>query len=229
MTIATKVPVTFPATPDATPADQIPNPEFAKFADDATIERTAAALEAKGYVVHVAEDAASAKDLIIGLLPEGAEVNQGASETLEELGVTDVIENSGRFDPIRARTRAMDRNTPEGVRAMRKLGGTPDYFLVSAHALVEDGTLVLASTTGSQLGPVAFGAGEVIFAIGAQKIVPDLATAFRRIEQRSLPLEHARMQKLYGVNSSINKLLIVNKEFRPGRFTIVLIKEPIGA
>lgn len=229
MTLATKPLVTFPATPDATPADQIPNPEFAVLADEATIERTVAALRAKQYIVHVVEDGASAKELIVGLIPEGAEVNQGASETLEELGVTDEIENSGRFDAVRPKTRLMDRTTPDGVRAMRKLGGTPDYFLVSAHALVEDGTLVIASNTGSQLGPVAFGAGEVIFAIGTHKIVPDLATAFRRIEQRSLPLEHARMQKLYGVNSSVNKILIVNREFRPGRFTIVLVKEPIGA
>lgn len=229
MTVAAKPLVSFPATPDATPADQIPNPEFAVLADDATIERTAAALRAKHYAVHVVEDAAAAKELIVGLIPEGAEVSQGASETLEDLGVTDEIENSGRFDAIRPRTRAMDRSTPEGVRAMRKLGGSPDYFVNSAHALTEDGTLVIASNTGSQLGPLAFGAGEVIFAIGTHKIVPDLATALRRIEERSLPLEHARMQKLYGVNSSVNKILIVNKEFRPGRFTIVLIKEPIGA
>jgi hypothetical protein len=229
MTVATQPSTTFEPTPDATPSDQIPNPQFAQLADDVTIERTAAALRAKHYNVHVVETGAEAKDLILGLLPEGAEVNQGASETLEDLGITHEIETSGRFDAVRPRTRAMDRTTPEGVRAMRKLGGTPDWFLVSAHALTEDGTLVLASNTGSQLGPVAFGAGEVIFAIGTQKIVKDLDTAFRRIEERSLPLEHARMQKLYGVNSSVNKILIINKEFRPGRFTVVLIKELIGA
>jgi hypothetical protein len=123
----------------------------------------------------------------------------------------------------------MDRTTPEGVRAMRKLGAVPDYYLVSAHALTEDGTLVLVSNTGSQLAPVAFGAGEVIFAIGSQKIVPDLESAMQRIEDHSLVLEHARMRKLWGSNSAVNKILIINKEFRPGRFTIVLIKEPVGA
>ena len=217
------------ATAASTPADQIPNPEFVVPADDATIERTVEALMAKGYVVHVAETAAEARQLLVGLVPDGAEVSQGASETLEHLGVTDVIEHSGRFDAVRPRTRAMDRTTPEGVRAMRKLGASPDYYLNSVHALVEDGTLVIASNTGSQLGPIAFGAGQVIFAIGTHKIVPNLATAFRRIEERSLPLEHARMQKLYGINSAVNKILIVTREFRPGRFTIVLVKELVGA
>ena len=203
--------------------------EFAKPADDAAIERTATAMRDKGYVVHVVDDKAAAKDLIVNLVPEGAEVNQGASETLDELGVTEAIEQSGRFDAVRPRTRAMDRSTPEGLRAMRKLGAVPDYFLVSAQALTEDGTLVIASNTGSQLAPVAFGAGEVIFAIGSQKIVPDLETAMTRIEEHSLVLEHSRMRKLWGANSAINKILIIRKEFRAGRFTVVLIKEPVGA
>src|SRR5215213_8770859 len=109
MTLATKLPITFPATPDATPADQIPNPEFARPADEATIDRTAAALRTKQYNVYVVENGAAAKDLIVGLVPEGAEVNQGASETLDDLGVTAEIEESGRFDAVRPRTRAMDR------------------------------------------------------------------------------------------------------------------------
>ncbi len=203
--------------------------EFAEPADDAAIARTVQAMREKGYVVHVAADGAAAKELIISLVPEGAEVNQGASETLDELGVTEAIEQSGRFDAVRPRTRAMDRSTPEGLRAMRKLGAVPDYFLVSAQALVEDGTIVVASNTGSQLAPVAFGAGEVIFAIGSQKIVPDLETAMQRIEEHSLVIEHSRMRKLWGANSAVNKLLIIRKEFRPGRFTVVVIKEPVGA
>jgi acyl-CoA hydrolase len=228
MAIATKTDPTTETFDADTPADQIPNPEFGVPADAATVERTAAALRGKGYAVHVVDTAREARDLITSLLPEGAEVSQGASETLEDIGVTAEME-SGRYDNVRLRTRAMDRTTPEGIRAMRKLGVGPDYFVNSAHAVTEDGTIVLASNTGSQLAPIAFGAGEVIFAIGTQKLVPDLETAFRRIEERSLPLENARMQKIYGVNSNIRKLLIIRGESRPGRITVVLIKEPVGA
>jgi acyl-CoA hydrolase len=201
---------------------------FGEPADDATIERTVAGLRAKGYAVHVVETAAEARDTIMSLLPEGAEVGQGASHTLEVIGVTHEIEESGRYDAVRKHTRSMDRSTPEGLRAMRKLGVGPDWFVNSAHAVTEDGTIVVASNTGSQLAPLAFGAGEVIFAIGSQKIVPDLETAFRRIEEHILPLESQRMQGLYGIDSEIKKLLVIYKEFRPTRFTIVLIKEPIG-
>ena len=201
---------------------------FGDRADDATIERTAAALRAKGHVVHVVETGEDAKKLILDLLPEGAEVGQGASTTLEVIGVTHELEESGHYDAVRKHTRSMDRTTPEGLRAMRKLGVGPDWFVNSAHAVTEDGTIVIASNSGSQLAPLAFGAGEVIFAIGSQKLVPDLETAMRRIEEYTLPLESARMQGIYGIDSEIKKILIIHKEMRAGRITVVLIKEPVG-
>ena len=202
---------------------------FAQPADRDTIEATAAALRDKGYDVHIADDAADAKRIVFELLPDGAEVGQGASQTLDAIGITHELEESGRYDAVRARTRAMDRSTPEGLRDMRKLGVGPDWYVNSAHAVTLDGTIVVASNTGSQLAPLSFGAGEVIFVIGSQKLVPDLETAMQRLEEHSLPLEHARMQGLYGINSEIKKILIIHREFRPTRFRVVLVREPVGA
>jgi hypothetical protein len=201
---------------------------FGERATDETIERTADALRGKGYAAHVVENGEEATSVVLGLLPEGAEVGQGASTTLDKIGLTAAIEESGRFNAVRKRTRSMDRTTPEGLRAMRKLGVGPDWYVNSAHALTIDGTVVDVSNTGSQLAPLAFGAGEVIFVIGSQKIVPDLETAMRRIEEHTLPLENERMQGLYGTDSEIKKVLIIHKEFRPERFTFVLVKEPVG-
>ena len=201
---------------------------FGERASDRAIERTADALRAKGYAVHVVETGEAARDLVVGLLPEGAEVGQGASKTLELTGITHEIEESGRYDAVRKHTRSMDRSTPEGLRAMRKLGVGPDWYVNSAHALTEDGTFVVASNTGSQLAPLAFGAGEVIWVIGSQKLVPDFETAMRRLETHTLALENQRMQGIYGTDSEIKKVLVIHKEFRPSRFTVVLIKEPVG-
>ena len=212
----------------ASPSVATTTDAFGARASDEAIERTAAALRAKGYAVHVVESGEEARQVVAELLPEGAEVGQGASTTLEEIGITHDIEESGRFDAVRKRTRSMDRTTPEGIRAMRKLGVGPDWYVNSVHALTEDGTIVDVSNTGSQLAPLAFGAGEVIFVIGSQKIVRDVETAMRRIEEHTLPLENQRMQGLYGTDSEIKKVLIIHKEFRPERFTFVLIKEPVG-
>ena len=202
--------------------------DFGARASDETIERTAEALRAKGYAVQVVENGEEARKVIFDLLPDGAEVGQGASTTLEAIGFTHELEESGRFDAVRKHTRSMDRTTPEGLRAMRKLGVGPDWYVNSAHAVTLDGTIVVASNTGSQLAPLAFGAGEVIFAIGSQKLVPDLETAMQRIEEHTLPLESVRMQGIYGIDSEIKKVLIIHKESRPGRITVVLIKEPVG-
>src|SRR5262245_41791949 len=96
-----------------------PNPTFAAPADATTIERTAAALRGKGYDVHVARDETDAKEIVLALVPEGAEVGAGASATLQAIGVTDVIDNSGRYDAMRPKLWAMDRET-QG-REIRKL------------------------------------------------------------------------------------------------------------
>ena len=103
----------------------------------------------------------------------------------------------------------------------------PDWYVNSAHAITEDGTIVVASNTGSQLAPLAFGAGEVIFAAArrsSSRISPPRSSASRSTRCRS----SERMQGLYGIDSEIKKLLIIRKEFRPTRFTVVIIKEPVG-
>jgi L-lactate utilization protein LutC len=202
--------------------------DWGALADDATIHKTADALRAKGYEVFVADDAESARQIVLEKLPKGAEVSQGASKTLEETGITAAIEESGDYDAIRPKTHKLDYKTEEGRATGRKMGASPDWWINSAHAVTEDGTLVLASNTGSQLGPIAFGAGNVIFVIGAQKIVPDLDAAMRRIDEHVIPLENDRMQGMYGVNTNQSKLLIINKEIRQGRFTVVLVREPLG-
>lgn len=203
-----------------------PNPEFAPPAGPDTIERTAVALRAKGYDVHIADDLASAKKAVLDLVPEGAEVGMGASKTMDKIGVTAEIEKSGRYDAVRPKLWAMDRETQ--TREIRKLGAAPDVWLNSAHAVTEDGSIVIASFGGSQQGPIVSGAGKVVFAIGSQKIVPDLPTALRRVQEYSYPLEDARMREAYGMGSAVNKILIVNGEYMPGRISVVLIREAIG-
>jgi hypothetical protein len=209
------------------PIERLPvNEAFAVPAQSAAIERTAEALRAHGFDAQIVPDAAAARDLLLSLIPEGAEVGEGASVTLDQIGVTEIVEKSGRYDAIRPRTRTMDRATQ--MREIRKLGAAPDVQINSVQAVTEDGRLVVASMTGSQLGPIAFGAGRVILVVGSQKIVPDLATAFRRVEEYSFPVEDAKIQEAYGRHSAVNKMLVLNGEVAPGRVTVILLREAAG-
>ena len=109
----------------------------------------------------------------------------------------------------------------------RRHVATMDVVIGSVHAVTEDGHVVIASASGSQLAAYAFGASRVIWVVGAQKIVEDLDEAFARIEQHSLPLESERLQQVYGQPSIVGKQLVISHE-RPGRITLLLLAEAIG-
>jgi hypothetical protein len=199
---------------------------FAVPADDARVSRAAAALEANGITVLRAADAADAKRIVLGLIPHGSQVHLGASRSLEQSGITDEIETSGRYDPIRPRVRGMDRKTQ--AAEIRRLISAPEVMLGSVHAVTETGSLIAASAGGSQLGPYAAGAGRVILVVGTQKIVSDLDEGLRRIDEYAFPLEDARAQAAYGRHSGVNKVLIIKRELLPGRITVVLVDEALG-
>jgi len=194
-------------------------------ADDVRVKRTMAALEANGITVLRASDAA-AKRMVLDLIPDASPVHQGASQTLDVLGITYEIEKSGRYAALRPRIWSMDRETE--AQEIRRLGAAPDVMLGSVHAVTESGSLLVASMSGSQLGPYASGAGRVIFVVGTQKIVPDLEQGLLRINEYAYRLEDARAQAAYGVRSAVNKVLIINREITPGRITVVFVDEVLG-
>ena len=199
---------------------------FATLADEASVRTATAALEANGISVLRAANAAEARRIVLGLIPDGAQVYHGASQSLEETGITAELEKSGRYDPIRPRIWSMDRETQ--ADEIRRLSAAPEVMLGSVHAVTETGSLLTASMGGGQLGPYASGAGRVILVVGTQKIVSDLEDGLRRIDEHALPLEDARAQAAYGVHSAVNKVLIINREITPGRITVVLVDEVLG-
>jgi hypothetical protein len=201
------------------------NEAFALPADTAAVDRAAEALCAHGFDARVVDTGAEAREMVLSLIPEGAEVGEGASVTLDQIGVTEALEQSGRYNAVRPKTRSMDRATQ--LREIRKLGAAPDFHVNSVQAVTEDGLMLDVSATGSQIGPLAFGAGKLIIVAGSQKVVPDLASAFRRAREYSYPIEDVKMQELYGMHSSIRKTLVYEADM-PGRTTVILVREPVG-
>jgi hypothetical protein len=199
---------------------------FGTVADEPSVKRTVAALEANGITVLRAPDSATAKRIVLDLIPDAAQVYHGASQTLDVVGITDEIDKSGRYEPLRPQIWSMDRKT-EGDE-IRRLGAAPDVMLGSVHAVTETGSLIAASMSGSQLGPYVSGAGRVILVVGTQKIVRDLEEGLLRINEYAYRLEDARAQAAYGIRSAVNKVLVINREITPGRITVVLVDEVLG-
>jgi hypothetical protein len=203
-----------------------PAPSFAGPASADRLERAASALRANGFAVEILDDAAAARSRVKDLIPEGASVFTGASETLRLSGIDADINTSGCFEALRPRVLAMDRVAE--ADEFRRLLACPDVIVASVAALTETGSLVIASGSGSQLPAFAGGAAQAIWIVGAQKVVPDLSAALRRVEEYALPLESARTQEAYGWPSAVNRLLILNAEVQPGRGTVLLLREAIG-
>ena len=200
--------------------------DFAAPASDAEIDRLAANLRDRNFEVVIVDSAADVKGAVLERIPEGAQVHSGKSKTLEDAGVFKELMESDRYDFIRRRTMKMDRAT-QGDE-IRRLSSAPDVMLGSVQAVTLAGQLVVTSASGSQIGPYASGAGKLILVVGSQKIVPDLDTAIRRIEEYVFPWEDARLREQLGIGTAITRTLIIERDFRPGRTTIVLVREPIG-
>ena len=199
---------------------------FERPASEASVRRATLALEANGITVRRAQSMAEARRIVLQLVPEGSEIHHGASQSLEVTGISRELETSGRYAPIGAQTRLMDRAT-QG-HEIRRLTAAPDVMLGSVQAVTETGSLLAASMSGSQLAPYVAGAGRVILVVGTQKVVADVDEGLRRINEYAFPLEDARALEAYGIHSAVNKVVIINREIVPGRITVVLVDEAIG-
>jgi hypothetical protein len=198
---------------------------FTTLPDDQTLAATVVALEEHGSSVEVVDDFDAARDAVLARIPEGSSVMTNTSVTLEETGIANAINGDGPYESMRNKLMALDFATQ--LQEMKAIGGQPDYSVGSVHAVTRDGTLVIASASGSQLASYAWGAANVIFVIGAQKLVPTLAVAHERIYEHSLKLEDARALAAYGQNSSVGKILELHQEL-PGRIHIVIIRQVVG-
>jgi hypothetical protein len=147
------------------------------------------------------------------------------SVTLDETGIAPTIDAGGLYESARTRMMALDYATQ--LQEMKAVAGQPDFALGSVHAVTRDGALLIASASGSQLASYVWGARNVIFVVGAQKLVPTVEAARERIYEHSLTLEDARAYAAYGQNSFVGKILEIHQEL-PGRIHVVLIRKAVG-
>lgn len=199
-----------------------------RLADEQTIKKTIKALERNGIETIVVANGKEAKEKALALIPEGSEVMTMTSVTLETIGLSEEINRKdGKFKPVRDKLYAMERKTQ--AQEMNRLGAAPQFVVGSVQAVTEDGHLLIASNTGSQLPAYAYGALHLLWVVGVQKIVKNIDEGIKRLYEYCLPLESERAKKAYGVpGSAINKILIINKEVQPKRAALILVKEKLG-
>ncbi len=200
---------------------------WSRMPDDATIKKTAAAIEARNIRVILADTAEDALRAVVDLLPEGAEVMNGYSTTLIEIGFDRALrENRKGWRDYHAVITA--ENDEEKRHALRRKSVAADYFLSGVQAITESGEVVGCDKTGSRMGAWPHAAAHLILVSGTNKIVPTLEAALRRCREYALPLENQRAERTYGTGSRIGKYVILTHEAEEGRITLVLIRERLG-
>jgi hypothetical protein len=203
--------------------------DFKTLATPADIEKTAKALTEHHFIPITVNTKEEALAKIKELIPPGVSIMNGASETLREIGFTDYLKSKAH--PWKNLHEAILVETDQTKQAdLRRQAILSDFYLGSAHALSHTGEIVVASNSGSQLPHVVYTSPNVILVIGAQKLTPTLLDALRRIEEYVVPLEDARMNKVYGYGTTYAKTVILRRE-NPAlgrKVYIIIVNEALG-
>ncbi len=194
--------------------------------DEAAIARTVEALRARNIHVIVTNTGEEAHHALIQLLPEGAEICDSTSETLDAIGFTAFVRGNPRFtnlhDGYAAEPDLAKRND------LRRRASIADYFIGSVQAIAETGEVFVASATGSQLAPYAYAAKRVIWVVGVQKIAPTFDAAMQRVRGHTLARHDQWLADMGRAPTPIGKLGIIEHESQAGRITLILVKELLG-
>lgn len=197
--------------------------------DQGTIAKTLDAVKNRGIIAEQVSTPQEALERITKIIPEGAELMTGASKTLEEIGFTQLLK-TGSHGWKNLRDRIVAEKDPVRQAEMRRQSVTVDYFLGSVHAISENGELIVASASGSQIPSYAYTSKNVIWVAGAQKIVRSLEDGLKRVREYSLARESERMRGLGFPGSVITKILIIEREpaQMKRQLNLILVNQKLG-
>lgn len=197
--------------------------------DDNTIEVTTKALKERNIEAMVVATKEEALAKVIELIPQGASVNNGSSRTLEQIGLVDYLKSDTHgWNNLHASVVA--ESDPAKKQELRNASLFAEYYLGSVHALAQTGELIIASASGSQLPPIVFTSKNIIFVVGAQKIMPTHAEAMQRIREYVVPLEDVRMKEVGMGGTVLSKVLTIECEpaFMGRKVMVIIVKEKLG-
>jgi hypothetical protein len=193
------------------------------------VEQTADAVRARGIKVDIVESGTQALERIQQLIPEGAHINTGASRTLKDIGLEDLlVSKTHSWRNLKDEVLAEQDFSKQSE--LRRKSSLAEYYLGSVQAVAQTGEIVIASAMGNQIAAYAFTSPNIVWVVGVQKIVPTLSDAITRVRDYNFPQEDARMKTLGYPGSFLGKLLIFEGEApQLGRnVNLILVNENVG-
>lgn len=198
-------------------------------------ETLAKAFKKRGMDFCYCPDISSAKQQILSLIPKGASVSWGGSESMEEAGIIDAVK-SGDYQAIDRKS----ASTPEEARALYGKIVCCDYFLTSTNAFTKDGELINIDGAANRVACIAHGPSHVIILASMDKMCTSVEDAINRVHTLAAPPNAIRV----GANTPCSKtgvcadclspdcicceVLITRYSKIPGRMHVILCGEKLG-
>lgn len=192
-------------------------------------------LKARHFDAYYCRNREEALAKALELIPEGASVGWGGSQTCQQIGLLDAV-NHGSY---RALDRSKCENAQERERMQREMFGA-DFFLTGANGLSLDGQMVNIDGTGNRVAAIIYGPENVLVVAGMNKVADDLQDAIRRARTIAAPMNKQRFDiqtpcAVTGtcadckVEGCICNQIVITRHCRPaGRIKFILVGEDLG-
>ena len=201
-----------------------------------TIKRTLENLKKHNIDARFVPDKETALREALSLIPRGARVGMGGSQTVREIGLLDAL-RKGEYKLVDQYEEGISKE--ENMRR-RVEGMRCEFFISGTNAVTEDGALVNIDGMGNRTSAITFGPSRVIIVVGRNKVVRDVEAGLERAQKYVAP----RNAKRFGVGTPCaesgecsdcshpericNIYSIVKRQWTPGRITVIIVDQDLG-
>ena len=192
-------------------------------------------MEKKNLEAYYCATSKGAVEKALSLMPEGASITWGGSESIKECGLMDAIKGANYELIDRA-----DAKTPEEDRIMYSRQVMADFFLMSSNAITIDGELVNIDGRANRVSLLCWGPQNVIVIAGMNKIASDVESAIQRVRDAAAPPNTVRLNKntpcaqtgrcgnCYSPDCICSQIVITRRSSTPKRIKVILVGEELG-
>ena len=205
---------------------------------DAKVHRTIENLKRNNINAMYFENRVLAKAEIMSLITINDSIGLGGSMTVKEIGLLNELRNGGY--------KIFDRFAPEITREekweIQRQALLSDVFLTSSNAITVQGEILNIDHSGNRVAAMLYGPNKVYIIIGINKIVDDLDAGIKRIRKLAAPLNAKRGESEYqppcltvadcidcdSPERICNSFVLIKRQYRKDRITVVIINEELG-
>ena len=179
-------------------------------------------LNRHGLDAHLVPTIEAARELVLELCAPYKSFGWAGSDTTRSLGVLEELKKRG----AEIHDHWQQGLSQEQDLEIRLAQGRSECFLCSANAISAEGEIVNVDGIGNRTAAMQFGPRHVIVVAGMNKVVPDLASALRRVKEVAGPMR-ARSLNMETPCAKTGRCEDCNSPQRICRVTTIIHRKPM--